>query len=344
MVYYKYMKKQSLIKQDYHFSNYKNTYSSQHRNSWQYYNNIIKKRKKLFFLILLLFCIFICLDFLFFSPFFDIQNFEISKTQNISQKEIEKIALNQTKQKKFFFLNQKNFFVFDKKVLQKNLEQSFSLTKLKIHKEFKNPLWVKTVHINFEERISTSIWTTKNNKCYFLDEYGIIFKEINSTTNQLILLENQKEQEKCTPENLSKNFKKIPIIYNETEENIEINKTIISKKLIDSILYIYKELPLKTAIEINFLKILPLKKMNLDAEKEDTKEQTDIYKKLEKTEISVVTQKGFEIYFDIFSSSLDQQIKNLRKILNQEIKEKEIPSLEYIDLRFGNRIYYRTKE
>ena len=157
-------------------------------------------------------------------------------------------------------------------------------------------------------------------------------------------MENQKEQEKCTPENLSKNFKKIPIIYNETEENIEINKTIISKKLIDSILYIYKELPLKTAIEINFLKILPLKKMNLDAEKEDTKEQTDIYKKLEKTEISVVTQKGFEIYFDIFSSSLDQQIKNLRKILNQEIKEKEIPSLEYIDLRFGNRIYYRTKE
>ncbi|MEK9130334.1 MAG: hypothetical protein AAB526_02985 [Patescibacteria group bacterium] len=325
------MKKQFKIKKDYHCSSYKNIASLQHRNSWRYYENIIKKRRSIVFVFLFFFCLFAFLNFLFFSSFFNIQNFEISKTQNISQEEIKKIALEQMKQKRFFLFNQNNFFIFNKKAFRKKIEEKYNLTNLKIHKIFKINHWM--ISVSFKERISTLIWTTQDNRCYFLDDAGIIFKEVNS----LIDLKNQKEQNNCAPKFLSEKFKKIPVVYSDTKENIEIKKTVISKKIVQSVLFLYKELPLKANIEVAFFKIPALKKMTALSKKEENKN-------LEKTEIRVVAKKGFEIYFDIFSSNLSQQIENLRKILNQEIKEKEILLLEYIDLRFGNRIYYKNKE
>ncbi|PKL72396.1 hypothetical protein CVV26_01885 [Candidatus Kuenenbacteria bacterium HGW-Kuenenbacteria-1] len=344
------IKKQSKIKLDYHRSNYKNTSSSQNKNSQLYYYNVVKKRKKMFFLILLLVCLIASFNFLFFSPYFDIQNFEISKTQSISQEEIKKIVEDQTKQRRFFLFNQKNFFLFNTKKLQDSLNQKYNLNKLKILKEFKNSVKVTTIKIDLEEKISTLILITPDDKCYFLDEQGTALKEIISN-NLNIKTENENDnQKKCAPEILSEKFKKIPIIYNETEKNIEIKKTIISKKIIQSVLFLYKELPLKTNIKINFFKIPILKKLDLAKEKEkitekskDEKNLEEEYKKLEKTEIRVATKDGFEIYFDIFFSDLNQQINNLRKVLNQEIKNKT-SSLEYIDLRFGNRIYYKVKE
>ncbi|MFH1838574.1 MAG: hypothetical protein ABH808_03735 [Candidatus Kuenenbacteria bacterium] len=372
------MKKQSKIKLDYHCSNYKNTSLSQNKN---FHNNVIKKRRRIFFLILLFLCLVVNLYFLFFSSYFDIQNFEISKTQNIPKEKIKKIALDQFKQKRFFFFNQKNLFIFNKKTLQNNLNQAYNLSKLKIHKEFKNPLWTPTIKIDLKEKISTLIWITKDDKCYFLDEKGMALEEINLENKITINNEAQNLNKNiknindleniahCNPENLFKKFKKFPIIYNETDEKVEIKKTIISEKLIQSILFLYKELPLKTKIEINYFKIPILKKLDLTKEEKIKEENPaiqdidghqdkktilqqpiisknnleDEYKKLEKTEIRVVVKEGFEIYFDIFFSDLDQQINNLRKILNQEIKDK-LSSLEYIDLRFGNRIYYKVKE
>jgi cell division septal protein FtsQ len=375
------MKKQSKIRLDYYHSNYKNASLSQNKNPRQYYNHIINKKRKMFFLIFLfLLCLVVNFYFLFFSSYFDIQNFEISirqiAKQNISQEKIKKIASDQFEQKRFFFFNQKNLFVFNKKTLQNNLNQIYNLNKLKIHKEFKNPLWIPTIKINLEEKISALIWITSNNKCYFLDETGIVLKEIKIITptlsdasieiNQSELQHlNIKDNKYCKPENLVEKFKKIPIIYNEDDKKIEIKKTITNKKLIQSILFLYKTLPIKTKIEISYFKIPVLKKMTpqLTDEKEIEKNKNEKenkktipqkpiisssnleeeYIQLEKTEIRVVTKDGFEIYFDIFFSDLDQQINTLRKILDQEIKDK-ISSLEYIDLRFGNRVYYKIKE
>lgn len=353
------MKKQSRVKLDYHRSNYKNASLFQNKNSRQYYNNVIKKRRKMFFLIFLFLCLGAGFYFLFFSSYFDIQNFEISKTKNISQEEIKKIALDQFKQKRFFFFNQKNLFVFNKKTFQNNLNQKYNLSKLKIHKEFKNPLWIPTIKIDLEEKISTLIWVTQDDKCYFLDETGMALEEIDFKKQENDEIIKQEKQKNCELKILVEKFKKFPIIYNETDEKIEIKKIVASKKLIQSILFFYKEVPLKTKIEIAYFKIPILKK--LDLIKEETEKQTEKnkkvisqsiisknnleeeYKKLEKTEIRIVAKKGFEIYFDVFFSDLNQQINNLRKILDQEIKDK-ISSLEYIDLRFGNRIYYKIKE
>ncbi|MEK7167221.1 MAG: hypothetical protein AAB732_02325 [Patescibacteria group bacterium] len=357
------MKKQSKIKLDYHRSNYKNTSFLQNKNSRQYLNNVIKKRRRIFFLIFLFLCLIVGFYFLFFSSYFDIQNFEISKTKNISQEKIKEIALDQFKQKRFLIFNQKNIFIFNKKTLQNNLNQKYNLNKLKIHKEFKKPLWIPAIKIDLDEKISTLIWITKNDQCYFLDEKGIVLEEITKTIdNQNKNANNLENFIYCSPKNLIEKFKKFPIIYNEAEEKIEIKKIAVSEKLVKAILFLYKELPIKTKIETSYFKIPVLKKLDLPKQEitadnsivspaktienkkaANNQQTTKEDQKLEKIEIRVVTQSGFEIYFDVFSSDLNQQINNLSKVLNQEIKDK-ISSLEYIDLRFGNRIYYKNKE
>ncbi len=55
-------------------------------------------------------------------------------------------------------------------------------------------------------------------------------------------------------------------------------------------------------------------------------------------DISVITQQGVAIYFDT-SLDLQQQLDHLKQILSSDIED--VTGLEYIDLRFTDRVYYR---
>ena len=57
------------------------------------------------------------------------------------------------------------------------------------------------------------------------------------------------------------------------------------------------------------------------------------------TQINVLTDKDYLIYFEV-SKNLDEQITRLDNILKTELKGQE-ENLEYIDLRFGPRIYFK---
>ena len=55
--------------------------------------------------------------------------------------------------------------------------------------------------------------------------------------------------------------------------------------------------------------------------------------------IIVNTKNGFKVFFNEEKDFLEQ-VDNLTLILNREIK-LNINNIEYIDLRFGNKIYYK---
>jgi len=56
--------------------------------------------------------------------------------------------------------------------------------------------------------------------------------------------------------------------------------------------------------------------------------------------LNVKTSEGFDVYFDILGD-ISQQVLNLSVILKEKISPQEKRNLEYIDLRFGNQIYYK---
>ncbi len=53
---------------------------------------------------------------------------------------------------------------------------------------------------------------------------------------------------------------------------------------------------------------------------------------------SIITDKGFDVLFD-FSSDMDKQAERLEVLFRDTVKDQS--ELEYIDLRFGDHVYYR---
>lgn len=56
--------------------------------------------------------------------------------------------------------------------------------------------------------------------------------------------------------------------------------------------------------------------------------------------LNIKTSDGFEIYFDLLGD-ISQQVLNLSLVLKEKISSEQRRNLEYIDLRFGNQIYYK---
>ncbi|MDO8669599.1 MAG: hypothetical protein Q7K65_04875 [Candidatus Buchananbacteria bacterium] len=56
------------------------------------------------------------------------------------------------------------------------------------------------------------------------------------------------------------------------------------------------------------------------------------------TEVTLITKIGWRAHFDI-NNNFDTSIENLQMVLNQKVKDQN--SLEYIDLKFGDKIYYK---
>ena len=59
-------------------------------------------------------------------------------------------------------------------------------------------------------------------------------------------------------------------------------------------------------------------------------------------EIRVETANGFKLWFDR-TKNLSESFKVLKTVLEQEIKDRR-QELSYIDLRFGNKVFYKYKK
>jgi cell division septal protein FtsQ len=108
-------------------------------------------------------------------------------------------------------------------------------------------------------------------------------------------------------------------IYSARNQSAGIRTKVASPEMIDFILTLKEKLPkIKTAdgpsLQINNFKIVSLE------------------------DLRVNTSQDWQIYFSP-AYSIDSQLKTLETVLEKEIKETT--SLEYIDLRIENRVYYR---
>ncbi len=56
-------------------------------------------------------------------------------------------------------------------------------------------------------------------------------------------------------------------------------------------------------------------------------------------EITAHTDQGIEIYFTL--ENVQRELDNMKIILKEKLSREEVEDLEYIDLRFGDRVYYK---
>jgi len=104
-------------------------------------------------------------------------------------------------------------------------------------------------------------------------------------------------------------------IFSQKEEELILGKKVIREDYLKSILEIQKSLKGNLKIEIEKFLLFDDK-------------------------LSVKTAQGFEIYFDL-RGNVSEQIFNLDLILKEKIPPENRGELQYIDLRFGDRVFYK---
>ncbi|MDD5071804.1 MAG: hypothetical protein PHQ42_03655 [Patescibacteria group bacterium] len=262
------------------------------------------KKKLTVFLILLLAGGLIWL--IFSSAVFSINNVIVRGAIRIPPREIENLAWQQIREKKFVFLPQNNIFVFGKKEMEEKLGESYSFEKLTINKNLPH-----TLIIDVQEKSYAFIWCEEE-KYYYADIDGYLINE----TNPLEIKQ-----------------KKYPIIQNQGERKIindfagGLGKIDVDDNYINYIIGLSRRFPGEKKEE---------------GDEAETSDSLIVEKFILDGEINTVKMSladGPTIYFNT-NEDQEKQIRKLMAIKEETLKN-DFKNKNYIDLRHGDRVYYR---
>lgn len=267
----------------------------------EYYQTQISRRKKLI-RILLVAAIFGWIYFLFFSPLFKIENVIINDLQKIDKKEISDLVWNKTAEDRFLLFKQKNINIFDAKDIIKKLNEIYFIEELRIEK-----IYPKTINIFIEEKTPKALILNDEQDFYVDDAARLIeigrHQELSSSTTREAHLELHKNET-------------LPIFLTQTKDAPKIRDELLSKELFDNLFFIKEGIFKNTNFIIKYI----------------------AYDPGEFIKIIVKTGEGFEIYFD--TENTQKQLEKLTAFL-QTKNTADRKKIQYIDLRFGDRIYVK---
>lgn len=162
------------------------------------------------------------------------------------------------------------------------------------------------ISIQIEERLPAAIFCQRQQpeNCFLIDKEGFIIDSVSGSENL----------KSANPvRNLISNGAKIIGEIKSSDLGIKV----IEKNYLDSILEIQRKLKEKQKIE--------------------SKEFIPSEKKL-----TVSTFEGWQIFFDP-AENISDQIFNLDALLKEKIPPENRGNLEYIDLRFGSKVYFKNR-
>jgi hypothetical protein len=265
-------------------------------------------RRKIFFLISIFILILIILSFLSKWEKLNINAIQISGNKVLETQMIEDVVKEEIAGNYFYFFPKTNFLLYPQHKIETDLKNKFK----RIKNIFVNDRNIKTLDISLTERTAlytycgTNLPTLDNNnqKCYFVDDEGYIFDEAPYFSGEVYLK-----------------------FYGATNPN--------SENPIGA--YFFQQ---------NFGKLILLKetleKIGIKPVVFYLEDGGDMKMFL----FSSTSELGLEIIFKS-GSDFEKMVENLQSVLSTEPLQSDFKnkysSLLYIDLRFGNKVYYKFK-
>jgi len=270
--------------------------------------------------------------YFFYSNAFQITDVKIEGREDISEYAIRNIINEQMSDSRFFVFSQGNLLAFNKSKAKKNIKKSYVLDELQINKDFPHTLTIK-----IKEKVSTVVWVSggeEEKKYYYIDLDGVVLGEISTEEVERLFsgkkinveaqenvvdvanLENEAERGESGAV-LDETPATFPIIYDLSNSDTNVKDQILDPKTINFIIDLALKWP----------EVLPEKKIEHFAAPEPGN-----------TRVNVVTEEDWSAYFES-GKDLDKQLSNLKLVLSEKIKDPT--KINYIDLRFEDRIYYK---
>lgn len=251
--------------------------------------------------------IFLVISLYFFNKtnYLMIDNIEIIGNEYISQQDIKEIVNQQMGEKRLLFFNQNNLIFFSKKAAKASLASHFFFDNININKKYPETLVIKV-----EEKISSLIWSNNSGK-YYLDLEGNVIRQI--TADNLVISEGEGDTEVIRSEINSGRY---PVIQDQSNSEIITGQPILAKDRIDFIIELTKKIKSQADFSISYY-TLASPSINY---------------------ITLITDEGWLVHFS-FENQISNQINLLFSLLYQKIDDRS--KLEYIDLRFGDKIFWK---
>jgi len=259
--------------------------------------------KKWFFICLILIIIFLGVRFVVRADIFLIKNVEINGNKNISSADIKNLVDQQKKSHKFFVIPQDNIIFFDTERLEETIENNYILDDLKIAKDY-----FHTIKIQLTEAVTSIVWLTKN-KSFYIDLDGQVISDVKVIGNgedsdeSINILRNRAIEEN------------LPIIFDDKDSQLKAGDIVLNNDIVSFIIDLNKALDEKNIV-VRYYQISP-----------DNK-----------NEIWAKVLEGYNIYFST-ELGIIEQVNNLNALLDEKIKNPT--EIEYIDLRFGKKVFYK---
>jgi hypothetical protein len=305
--------------------------SAQKRYKSQRFQNPYFKEEKKFpwkflflFLFLFLFAGFAIWFFLG-CTIFDIRSSEVHGCEVISKQEFLTETNSYLEQGSYLFFKKRNKFLFNHEELEEHLASLYSFERLESNLE-ENQLI-----LSVKERTSTLIWKTSDS-WYLFDLGGVLVRYLSE--EELLWLQNPSVKEgplqvddegnefaaivqeaDMTPEEI---FQTYPIVEDLNQIEAEIGDQVLEAEEIDAII-LFREKVEELGISVI---------------------QTQIDRLAGKW-TGFVVEDGHLILFDT-DGDIDEQAAHLSTILKESIDHTKV--LEYIDVRFGDHLYFKYQD
>jgi len=281
------------------------------------------KRVKVIILVLALMGMVI---FAIFHPFFHIKNQNITGLQRINETEFRDAVFGIIDYKKLFILPGKDYFMVNVEELEDIIKDRFPIESIIIKKAFPD-----TLDIQIEEKISTIIYDNGEKYNYLglegkivevlrkvgEDEWQEITKTVTSTNELGEDIQETKVIERIHRPALNDIIKELgdyPLVYDKRGFTREINTGVLQPKTVQGIITWFNLVNKRTDIPFGYIII--------DNELGDA---------------VIKTREGWGILVQL-QTDVETQFEELQYLLKNKINR---PHLNYIDLRFPGRVYWR---
>ena len=237
---------------------------------------------------------------------FQIKKVEVIGNKRLSVSEIEQVVLKQLDERKYWLFEQSSILFFDKSQAKKILEENFLFESLKIKKKYFNKIIVEV-----EERQSGVAWISGASQ-HFLDLEGIALRAIDFSGD--VTIENTGNGTDVIRSEISSG--RFPVIYDQSNSEVSIGQLVASSDPVNFVIILSKEFEVTADFEIS----------HFNVERPFSRE------------VSLVTKEGWEAKFKIDDEPIGQA-RLLSSVVDQKVSDRK--GLEYIDLRFGEKIFYK---
>lgn len=251
------------------------------------------------------------------SPRFDITNVRVDGAESIDAGQISSKIWEELNRKQYVIFQSQNRFLFDEERLRELLSSTYAFESLNITRTcelFGNGGCSLVVTV--KEKTSQLLWQS-GERVYLADLQGIVIREL--TTEEIEAMRSPDAlpttEEAAAPAPAPNPMIRLPRFYDMNAASISVGSSVLTPNEVSGIFLFQKRLQ-EAGIAFTVTKI----------------------DRLVGKWMAVETESGYDIMFDA-SGDIEAQAQRLTVLLRETIKDPT--KLEYIDLRFGDHIYFK---